>query len=183
MGILSPVPLVKLMDRGGLTLKKALYWVDENLEKVICMTLLTAFTIILFIQVIMRYVFNSSLPWSEELSRYMFIWMVYLGVSYGAKQMKHLKIEAFLSVFPKKWRPYVLILAEILTLVFAIYVIFSASFMVQRIGRLGTKSTALQIPMQYVHAAPLVGFTLTAIRQVQNIFHQVKNLRKGGEAA
>lgn len=162
-------------------MKKVLRWLDNHLESSICMVLLTLFTIILFIQVIMRYVFNASLSWSEEIARYMFIWMVYIGVSYGAKQMKHLKIDAFLSVFPKKARPYVMVIADVLVIVFAVYVVLSASSMVQRIAKLGTQSTALGIPMKYVYAAPLVGFALTAIRQVQAIIVHVGQLKRGEE--
>ena len=91
---------------------------DENLESTICMILMVAFCSILFLQVVMRKVFNNSLSWSEELARYIFIWMVFIGISYGAKQMKHLKIDVFLNVFPKKIRGFIVILADVIVLTF-----------------------------------------------------------------
>ena len=66
--------------------KKVIRWLDENLESTLCMILLSTFTIVLFLQVVMRKMFNNSLSWSEELARYLFIWMVFIGISYGAKQ-------------------------------------------------------------------------------------------------
>ncbi|MCL2601411.1 MAG: TRAP transporter small permease subunit, partial [Treponema sp.] len=68
---------------------KALQWLDLNAEITINIFLMSFMVIILFIQVIMRRVFNNSLFWSEELARYMFIWLVYLGISHGARLRKH----------------------------------------------------------------------------------------------
>ena len=39
-----------------------------------------------FVQVVMRYVFHSSLTWSEEMARYLFVWLVYFSVAYTAKK-------------------------------------------------------------------------------------------------
>ena len=41
--------------------KKVIHWLDENLESTLCMILLSTFTIVLFLQVVMRKVFNNSL--------------------------------------------------------------------------------------------------------------------------
>jgi len=138
-------------------------------------------TVLIFAQVIMRYVFHSSLSWSEELSRYVFIWLIYIGVSYGSKQMKHLKIEAGLSIFPSAVRPYIVIIGDILFLVFSIFIIFTSSIVVNKQMMLGQSSPALGIPMTIIYAAPAVGFFLTSIRQVQTIIYRVKSMRSGGD--
>ena len=53
------------------------------------------FTVILvFFQVILRYVFSSSLSWSEELARYIFIWQIWLGTSVAQRDNSHVRIEA-----------------------------------------------------------------------------------------
>ncbi|MCD8242024.1 MAG: TRAP transporter small permease [Lachnospiraceae bacterium] len=127
-------------------MKKVLHWLDENLECTICMVLMVTFTVVLFIQVVMRYVFNNSLSWSEELARYIFIWMVFIGISYGAKQMKHLKIDVFLSIFLKKVRPYLVILADVIVLILSVVVAYSAILVVQNYMKIKVKSPALFIP-------------------------------------
>ena len=66
---------------------KVLKWLDEYAEISICVALLSAMTLILAVQVFMRYVMGASLSWSEELARYLFIWLIYLGISFGARQM------------------------------------------------------------------------------------------------
>ena len=58
-------------------------YVWEHLEEFFIIPLMFAMSIIIFIQVIMRYVFQNSLTWSEELARYMFVWLVYFAVLRG----------------------------------------------------------------------------------------------------
>ena len=66
-------------------MKKILKWLDDNIELYICVFLMSFMTLLVFVQVVMRYVFNNSLSWSEELARYTFIWLIYIGISYGCR--------------------------------------------------------------------------------------------------
>jgi TRAP-type C4-dicarboxylate transport system permease small subunit len=159
---------------------KLLKWLDEKFEMTLCVALMSLMTVIMFIQVVARRVFSRSLSWSEELARYLFLWLIYLGISYGAKIRKHIKIEAFLAVFPKKARPFVTILGDILFLGFAVFIIYTSFIWVQRQIMLGQLSPALHVPMWVIYASPFVGFIMTSIRQVQTIIFRVRELKKGG---
>ena len=55
-------------------MKKMLHWLDENLEEFLLVVFLIAMTLIMGIQVLSRYVLGQSLSWSEEITRYLFIW-------------------------------------------------------------------------------------------------------------
>jgi len=160
---------------------KILKALDEKLELSICIFLMSSMTIIIFIQVIMRYVMRNSLVWSEELARYLFIWLIYMGISYGAKIMKHIKIEAALGLFPKKVRPFIVIIGDVLFLGFSLFITYTAFTVVQRQIGLGQKSPAIHMPMWIIYAAPMVGFALASIRQIQTILYRVKKLKVGGE--
>jgi TRAP-type C4-dicarboxylate transport system permease small subunit len=138
-------------------------------------------SILLFIQVVMRRVFGNSLTWSEELARYIFIWLIYFGISYGAKAMKHIKIEAFLAVFPRRIRPLVKILGALLFLVFALFIIYTAFELVQKQIKLKQRSPAMHVPMWVVYSAPLCGFILTSIRQIQVIILHIRSLKEEEE--
>ncbi len=172
-----------LKKDGGEVLKKTLRWLDENFECTICMVLLCVFTTVLMLQVVMRRVFNNSLSWTEELARYLFIWLVFIGISYGAKQMKHLKIDVFLKIFPQKARPIVVIIADIAVLIFAAIVVYAAYSTVLKYFSVGTASAAMNIPLWVVHAAPIVGYSLTFIRQTQAIAYRVKAYQSGDLAS
>lgn len=155
-------------------MKKIINWLDEYMEISVCIVLMSVMTLVIFVQVIMRYVFDSSLSWSEELARYLFIWLIYLGISYGSKIMKHIKIDAGLKIFPEKMRPYIVILGDIIFLAFAIYIMVTGWRLVLLQIKLTKTSPALKLPLQYVYAAPMVGFALTAFRQIQTIIFRIR---------
>lgn len=159
-------------------MKKFIHWLDEYLEITLCVALMSVMTVIIFIQVVMRYIFQNSLTWSEELARYCFIWLIYLGISYGCKIMKHIKIDAALKMFPQKTKPYVVILGELCVLAFSVYIVITGWNLTVFQAALGKTSPALGLPLQYVNAAPVAGFFLAAIRTMQTIYYRVGLLGK-----
>ncbi len=76
----------------------------DNPEEFIIIPLIFAMSFIIFIQVITRYVFHNSLTWSEELARYLFVWLVYFSVSFTARRQKHIRIDAAINLYPKAMR-------------------------------------------------------------------------------
>lgn len=74
-----------------------LRFLDKYFEISISVFLLLFMTALIAIQVFMRYVMGEPLSWSEELARYVFIWLIYLMISYSAREMKHIKIDAALD--------------------------------------------------------------------------------------
>ena len=132
-------------------------------------------------QVFVRYVLNSPSAFSETLTRYLFVWLVYFSVAYTAKKEAHIRIDAATNIYPKKARPYVEILSEIIVLAFAIFIAATSVTVFQKITASGQISPALHVPMQFVYAAPLVGFFLTAIRQIQCIIKKIKGLHNHEE--
>lgn len=156
-----------------------LKFLNEHLEDIFIIPLMIGMSVLIFVQVVMRYIFGNSLVWSEELARYLFVWLVYFSVSYTAKREKHIRIDAALMVFPKKARPYIEILSEVLIFLFSIFIVVTSITVVQKIAASGQHSPALGLPMQLVYAAPLVGFILTAFRSLQTICKKIKNLKTG----
>ena len=155
---------------------KLLKLLDEKFELWICISLMSCLTVVLGIQVFMRYVMSASLSWSEELSRYMFVWLVYIGVSYGSKVMRHIKIDAGLYLFPKGIRRHVVIVGDLIFFVFALIIVYYSWGLVVRQYMFNQLSPAMQIPMWIVYAAPFVGFSLTALRQLQTIVYRIKHI-------
>ncbi|WP_050182863.1 TRAP transporter small permease [Domibacillus robiginosus] len=156
---------------------KAIKWLDDHLEEYI-LVILSIFTVaIVFIQVFMRYVLGDSLVWSEEAARYAFIWMIYIGVSYGIKRNSHLGVDAFSMLFEQKGQLIIGLIANILFFVFAVVMAFYSFDIVERVTR---TSPALQLPLTWVYAAPAVGMVLTTIRLIQKMTAQARALKKSG---
>ena len=62
---------------------KFLRFLNDHLEEYLLVFLMVVEVVVVFAQVVTRYVFHSPLAWSEELARYMFIWLVWIGAAYA----------------------------------------------------------------------------------------------------
>ena len=153
---------------------KALRFLDENIEKMLCVIALALMSAVIVAQVFCRYVLNSSLSWSEELARYLFIWMIYIGISYGVKLDKHICVDAVYTFAPKGIKRYYAIVGYLLVLLFAVAMVYYGVLVVGMQISSGQVSPAMGVPMQYVYAAPVVGFVLTAIRLVQKVIEAIR---------
>lgn len=154
---------------------KILRWLDEHLEEYILIALSCFTVFVIFLQVVMRYVFSDSLAWSEEIARYAFIWMIYIGVSYGVKKNKHLGVDALPMLFGRTGKIIIGIIANVCFLIFAIVITVYGLDIVSKVTR---ESAALQLPMEVVYLAPAIGMFLSVVRLIQNLIIQFKQLRR-----
>ena len=163
-------------------MKKAINWIDEYLEEVLLVAALAAMAVIMGVQVFCRYVLGASLSWSEELTRYIFIWAGFLSVSYCTKKCISIKIEQFVALFPKRGKAMFKVVNHTFELILFLYLIpFAWKYLMSAVAN-GQTSPAMGIPMYYVQAEPLVGFILSAIRVLQRWIAEFNSVRrKGGE--
>jgi TRAP-type C4-dicarboxylate transport system permease small subunit len=68
-----------------------------RLERLIGVVLLSTIVISITVQVVTRYFFGQPLVWVEELAGYCFLWGVFLGAAVGMKELRHIRIETFVS--------------------------------------------------------------------------------------
>ena len=94
-----------------------------RLEENILATLLALITIISFVQVVMRYGFNTSFGGALELTRIIFAWLILFGMSYGVKMGSHLGVDAFIRMLPAKGLRYAAIFGAVATLLYAVMLI------------------------------------------------------------
>lgn len=153
---------------------KLLHWLDEHLEEYILAVLLVVISCVMMLQIVMRYVFNSSLPWPEELTRYCFVWSGFLGIGYSIKKGLMLKIDVVFSLFPKKVQKALDMLSQLVMLVFFSYMFLMSIEVFRKVISSGQTSPALGLPMSYVYASLLAGFAMAALRSVQSIALTIK---------
>ena len=104
-------------------MKKIINWIDEYLEEVLLVAALAAMAVIMGVQVFCRYVLGASLSWSEELTRYIFIWAGFLSVSYCTKKCISIKIEQFVALFPKRGKAMFKVVNHTFELILFLYLI------------------------------------------------------------
>lgn len=161
-------------------MKKVISFLDEHIEEYLLIVILGIMSIVICFQVFMRYVMSASLAWSEELARYLFVWMAYIGISYGVKMRQHVCVEAFTLLFPEKFRYIFDIIGYVTFGVFTCFVLYYSVGVMQQQISIWQTSPGMQCPMVIVYAAPFGGFILVLIRLVQAIYEILKENVKGG---
>lgn len=153
---------------------------DKSLEYWILVLLSIITVVVVFAQVVCRLT-AQSLPWSEELARYCFIWMVCIGTSYAVKDNKLTNVDIIVNLFGSKPRKTVLLIVNLLMIAFSAVVVFYGMAAVIKMLSFGQTSPALKIPKGYIYMAAPVGFGLAGIRSFQNIVKDVVRWNKDGK--
>lgn len=155
-------------------MKKILHYLDEYLEEFLMVIFLIAMTLIMGIQVFSRYILGMSLSWSEEITRYLFIWSAFLSVSLCTRKCISIKIDQFIQLFPKRGKSLWKVLNLTVEFVFFVYLIPYSFIYLKNTIESGQVSPACGIPMYYVQAAPFVCFIITVFRIAQRWFGEWK---------
>jgi len=142
---------------------RRLTWLVERV--LILLSMLIA--AVVFLQVVFRYVLQQPLYWSEELPRYLLIWMSFLAAALAQKNEAHINITLAVTPLPTVVQRGIRLLANLVILGFLGVLVYSGS-LVTRITA-AHRSTALQIPMAVVYAALPVGAALMMLYLVLQI--------------
>lgn len=97
-------------------IKKVVKAIDK-IEDTCLILMFAAMVGIIFFQVIMRYVFNNSLSWSEEMGKFLFVWISWLGISIGHRRKEHIKITLLVDKLPYKLNKFAEALSEIILII------------------------------------------------------------------
>lgn len=152
-------------------MKKFWKYIDLIEEKVLAYSLLLT-VILVFVQVCMR-AFKNSLPWSEELARYIFIWQCWLGVSFAERDGKHIRIEMLMNKLPPAGRRILDMIQMLLSMGMVIFLICYGSYMVTFLVETGTVSSAMRIPMSLIYLSMPVSCTLYLLRVIRRFCYVV----------
>ena len=145
-------------------LRAGLGHVYRNLEQYFCAFLMVLMVFCLGSQVFFRFVLNASLTWSEELSRFAFIWLVYMGAVLGAKERIHIRVTAFHRLLPVVARGWVLPVADLLWVVINLTFAWQGALQVGHLMRFSYISPAMQWNMALIYSVVPVGFLLMSFR-------------------
>jgi C4-dicarboxylate transporter, DctQ subunit len=130
----------------------------------------------LFVNVVLRYGFNYSLAWSEELVREVIIYTTFIGCSAAVKNRSMIKIDASVQLFPRL-KPALTLFSNFATAVFAGMMIYFGWLMVALQIRTHQKTIIMQIPLAYLYAIlPLMG-AMMLIRAVQLTCQDIEEFR------
>ena len=118
---------------------------------------------LIFVNVVLRYGFNHTLTWGEELARFLFIATTYLGASAGVRKKGHIVVDLLAVIFPQAGS-FLARLAHGLACGFALLILFSSLKYALFLISVGQISTGLGVPMWIPYLGVIGGSLMMAFR-------------------
>jgi TRAP-type C4-dicarboxylate transport system permease small subunit len=142
----------------------------------VCIVLIGVLVVLVLVTVFFRYVLNIGISWSDELARYINIWVAFLGASVAYKSGDHVGVEFFRNLLPDKalWffkfamRFVILVILVIAEYYFSLYIMRSKAI-----------TPAMQIPYRWIQVSLWVGFAIIVIHHLSFIFNDLDDLLSG----
>lgn len=147
-------------------LKRLSAWLDRA-EEVFMAFAIALMTLLTFVQVVLRYVFHSSLVWSLEATTYTFAWLVVVGMAYGVRTRAHIAVDLLTRRFAPEHRKAVAGIALFLSLAYCALMFYGSSDFVAGLMTLGHNAQDIPVRRWMLAAILPLGFALLALRLVQ----------------
>lgn len=142
----------------------------EKLEDTFCALALLVTALVLFANVVLRYVFSASTSWAEELIRYLMIWITFIGGSVCVRKGAHIRMDFLLTMLPARVASALTRLVFLISAVFCGLLFWYSLRLVMFTVELEQMSPALEIPMWIPYVAMPLGSALMCFRFLQAVF-------------
>jgi TRAP-type C4-dicarboxylate transport system permease small subunit len=156
-------------------IRKILTFLDEKFEEIIGVILLAFVVTIIFIGVVMRLGFTSGLPWQEEISRILYVLVIYLGASYGIKDNDHIRVTFIYNMLPKKLRGIVHLLTDLIWIAFNLCIFLFSLDVLQNMLQFKAYTAVLGIGLHYVFGIIPFSFLLITFRIIQTMITRLQS--------
>ena len=162
---------------------KFLRFLNDHLEEYLLVFLMVVEVVVVFAQVVTRYVFHSPLAWSEELARYMFIWLVWIGAAYATKMRKNIIIDVVCSKFKGNVKLISEIINFVLFVVLMLFMLWTTSTVMMQVYESNSIGTGTHLPMWIVWLSLPLSMALNLLRYTQNFVYDMKHWNDRKEEA
>ena len=155
-------------------MKRLLSRMDRAVEVLINLSLFALFALALS-QVVFRYIFSTSLIWSEEVARFILVWFTFMGGTIGLSRLSHITIGSELQNIRKGLiRPHIRIFLGLLVIVFLVILTYKGTELCVRMRTV--VATSVPIPMWFVFiTVPINGF-LMLIFTCNQMVNEIRNI-------
>ena len=144
-----------------------LFRLANRLEEDIICILLAVMTLLVFVEVIMRFVFNTGIMWAQELTLHLSAWMVLFGTAYGIKVGSHIGVDAVVKALPNKIHRAVSVFAVLLSLIYCGFFLKGAWVYLDMMKSIGITMEDLPVPRWIAHSILFIGFIMIAFRLLE----------------
>jgi len=148
-------------------------------EESIIMLLLVAMTLLVFLEVVLRFGFGTGFLWSQELTLLMSAWFVLFGISYGLKVGAHIGVDAFVKMLPKGMERLAGALAVLLSLFYCALFLYGSWIYLSKMKKIGIELEDMPIPAWLAHGILIIGLGLFSLRLLEILWAIIKGEASG----
>lgn len=149
-------------------------FLERHTEEVIAGVCVCVMTILVFLQVVMRYVFNAPMSWSDEIAVYAMLWSVYLSTSWAVRERAHIRVMNLVQLFPGKMSVAMTVLSDLIWFAFAIFLTYQSLLLHLSMWTLPFESPVLGIAQKWPYLCLVFGFGLMTFRLVQLYYRWIR---------
>lgn len=149
------------------------------LEEGIIALLLVVTTLLVFVEVILRFGFNTGVSWAQEGTLHLSAWLVLFGASYGVRVGAHIGVDAFVRTLSRDARRAVSFVALLLCLVYCGLFLWGAWVYLSKMQMIGIHLEDIPIPKWQAHSILLIGFVLLTIRFLELLWMVITDRADG----
>jgi C4-dicarboxylate transporter DctQ subunit len=139
----------------------------EYLEEALIALLMAAMTLVTFMQVVARYVFNYSFVWALELTGVLFAWLIFIGMYYGVRVGAHIGVDVLVRSLGDRAARIVASVATVLCIVYALIVAWGGYQYVAKMHDVGILMQDMPVQQWIPRLVIPLGFALLAFRFAQ----------------
>lgn len=151
--------------------------VDRDLEKWALLWFYSMLVVTMAIEVLRREVFSYSSVWGEEIVRYAFIYLVWIGAAAAVRERAHIRIDVLLEFCSPRIRSLLYLFGDLVMVVVGVFALYLSMESLMVSLKFGSESHGLRLPMSLFLAAVPIGFTLLLLRLGQSIYRDVSNIK------
>lgn len=155
----------------------------NRLEELLIAWLLAFMTLLTFIQVVLRYVFNSGWVWSLEATTYSFAALVLVGMSYGVRTQAHIAVDLLTRKLPALPGNVVKMVAITVCIGYALLMLYGSSIFVSSLYTLGNLARDVPAPKWLLTMTMPLGFILLTYRFIEAGWKVLREVLKGSAHA
>lgn len=160
-------------------MRRTLSLIDANLERWALLVFYVMLVVTMAVEVLRRELFSYSSIWGEEIVRYAFIYLAWIGAAAAVKERGHIRIDVILHYLGNRAKAAVYIFGDLVMAGVAVVALIYSFETVMVSAEFGSVSHGLRVSMVWFLAAVPIGFGLLLFRLVQSFLRDLRDLRDG----
>ena len=152
---------------------------DQNAERWALLVFYTTLVVTMAVEVLRRELFSYSSIWGEEIVRYAFIYLAWIGAAAAVKERAHIRIDVLFHYVGPRVKALLYIFGDLVMLWIAVIALYWSFETVEVSWRFGSVTDGLRISKVWFLLAVPIGFGLVIFRLLQSLLRDIRDLRAG----